>query len=215
MKSDEKAVSSRAEGNKLYGDKKFFEALLKYNESLCFATLGSENLGLAYANRSAAYFEMKLFGNSLKNIALARDFHYPQEKMETLTQRKTKCQEMAKQQMQLINPWNFFKLSYKANRKLRYAVDCLEFRSNEKYGKHIVTNRNLKVGDVLVIEKPFCSVLLSESRFVEIDRTNKFQRCAECLKDNQLDLIPCDSCCDGKKLLSTKNFIFHELLCLQ
>lgn len=200
MKSDEKAVSFRAEGNKLYSEKNFFEALLKYNESLCFATLESENLGLAYANRSAVFFEMKLLGNSLKNIALAQDFHYPQEKMETLTQRKAKCQEMSKQQMPLINAWNFFKLSHKANRKLRYAVDCLEFRSNDKYGKHIVTSRNLKVGDILVIEKPFCSVLLSESRFVEIDRTNKFQRCAECFKDNQLDLIPCDSCCDGKTL---------------
>lgn len=208
MKSDEKAVSIRAEGNKFYSEKKFFDALLKYNESLCFARLGSENLGLAYANRSAVFFEMKLFGNSLKNIALAREFHYPPTKMEILTQREEKCQDMSKQQIQPINPWNFFKLSHKTNRKLRCAIDYLEFRSNDKFGKHIVTSRNIKVGDVLVIEKPFCSVLLSESRFVEIDRTNKFQRCAECLMDNQLDLIPCESCCDGKKFLSTKSLIF-------
>lgn len=199
IKSDKKAEELRSEGNEKYKEKKFFEALLKYNESLCNASRGSENLGLAFANRSAVYLEMKLFGKSLKNIELARLHNYPSRSSDVLLKREEKCQTLMKQQVKLTDPWAFFKLPYKASKKLPFAVDSLELRVNEKYGKHIVTNQNFKVGDVLVIERPFCSVLLSESRFVEVDKSNKFQRCVSCLRDNQLDLIPCSDCCEGEK----------------
>lgn len=212
-KSDRKSEELRAEGNGKYSEKKFFEALLKYNESLCNATSESANLGFAFANRSAVYLEMKLYEKSLKNIELAKAHNYPIKSLDVLEKREEKCRALMKQQIKLPNPWSFFKLSYKANKKLPFVVNSLELRVNEKYGKHIVTNSNLKVGDILVIEKPFCSVLLSESRFVEVDKTNKFQRCAYCLKDNQLDLIPC-SCCEGKLRLGIhlrhSSKIFHS-----
>lgn len=199
MKSNERSVQLRKEGNQLYSNRKFFDSLLKYNESLCLAPVGSENLGLAFANRSAVYCELKLFANCLKNIDLAKAHNYPQKDFAVLEKRAAKCHESLKQQTKLVDPWSFFKLSFKCNRKLPCAIDCLEFRVSEKYGKHIVTNQALRVGDILAIEKPFCSALLSESRFVEVDKSNKFQRCLKCLKDNQLDLIPCTKCCEGKK----------------
>lgn len=199
IKSDKKAEELRNEGNEKYSEKKFFEALLKYNESLCNASVGSENVGLAFANRSAVYFQMKLFEKSLKNIEQARLHNYPINNLDVLLRREEKCRSMMKEQVKLADPWAFFKLSSKANKKLPFAVDSLKLKVNEKYGKHIVASQNFKVGDMLVIEKPFCSVLLSESRFVEVDKSNKFQRCVNCLRDNQLDLIQCDDCCEGEK----------------
>lgn len=197
MKSDQIAAALRAEGNKFYSARKFFDALVKYNESLCLAPKESESLGLAYANRSAVFFEMKLFNNSLRNIQLAKVHSYPPENLEILEKRREKCLAAMTQQPKLAEP-SFFKLSYKAHKKLPFVSECLELRVSEKFGKHIVTNRNIKVGDILAIESPFCSVLMSESQFVVVDRSNKYQRCSLCLIDNQLDLIPCENCCEGK-----------------
>lgn len=207
IKSDQKAEELRSEGNAKYSEKKFFEALIKYNESLCNASHGSENLGLAFANRSAVYLEMKLIERSLRNIELAKLHNYPTKNLELLAKREEKCRNLMKQQEKPADPWTFFKLSSKTNKKLPFVVDSLELRVNEKYGKHIVTNQKFKAGDILAIEKPFCSVLISESRFVAVDTTNKFQRCANCLKDNQLDLIPCSECCEGERLIETTSII--------
>lgn len=199
IKSDEKADALRAAGNKFYNQRNFLDALIKYNESLCHAPCESESLGLAFANKSAVYFETKLFDKSLKNIELAKAHKYPEKNLEILKKREEKCREMLKHQTKISDSWEFFKLSHNSNKKLPFTIDGLELRESGKYGKHIVTARPLKVGDVLAIEKPFCSVLISESQFVEVDKTNKFQRCANCLKDNQLDLIPCRECCEGKR----------------
>ena len=197
MKSNENSDQLRTEGNKFYGERKFFQALLKYNESLCYAKQRTENLGLAYANRSAVYFEVKLYSHCLQNIELARKNFSPEKNHEILSKREEKCKELERSQT-TKNPWNFFKLSYPANKKVPFVVDCLEIKSNEKYGRYIIAKNDLKVGDIVSIEKPFCGVLLSESNTLQIPVANIYQRCANCLKENALDLIPCTTCCKGE-----------------
>jgi hypothetical protein len=71
-----------------------------------------------------------------------------------------------------------------------------------KYGRHIVTKTALKVGDIVSIETPFCGVLLSESKMLQIPQDNIHQRCSNCLKENALDLIPCQNCSKGEGLIS-------------
>jgi SET and MYND domain-containing protein 4 len=156
-KSNERAGILRVEGNSFYTQRKFFNAILKYNESLCFADPSSDNLGHAFANRSAVYFEMKLYEKCLKNIELAKQNHYPEKSFEVLDKRGEKCKELMKTSREkILDPWNFFKLSYPANEKLPFIADCLEVKKSEKYGRHVITNRPLKVGDIIVVEKPFC-----------------------------------------------------------
>lgn len=197
-KCNEKSEQLRAEGNKFYSQRSFFDALLKYNESLCFAETGSENLGFAYANRSAVFFEMKLYENCLSNIELAKLHNYPENSFEILNKREARCKELMKNEIQKSSsPWSFFKLSHPPNKKIPFIADCLEVKINEKFGRHVITNKNLKVGDIIAIEKPFCEILLSESKFVEVPDGNIFQRCSNCLKENALDLIPCSNCCKG------------------
>lgn len=199
MKSDTKAEELRNEGNKFYAAKKFFDALIKYNESLCHATSDSNHLGLAFANRSAVYLEMKLYEKSLNNIELARAHNYPAKNLDILSKREEKCNLLINQSLKIVEPWSFFKMSFKPHEKLPFAVSPLELRINEKYGNYIITNQTLRVGDILAIEQPFVSVLLSESRFVKVEKSNKYQKCSNCLRDNQLHLIPCDSCSQGEK----------------
>lgn len=156
-KSENKSEILRGEGNKFYAKREFFNALLKYNESLCYAEPGSENLGYAFANRSAVYFEMKLYERCLRNVELARENFYPASQNETLSRREAKCKELRKgQQEKTSNVWDFFKLSYPSNEKLPFVADCIQVKISKKYGRHVITNRDLKVGDIVVVEDPFC-----------------------------------------------------------
>lgn len=50
-KSNAKAVAVRQEGNRYYADRVLDEAAEKYNESICWAEPGSEELGIGFANR--------------------------------------------------------------------------------------------------------------------------------------------------------------------
>lgn len=199
IKSATRSTKLREEGNKFYSQREFFNAIVKYNESLCFAEHGSENLGLAYANRSAVFFEMKLYKICLENIENARQNFYPEENFIILEKREEKCRDFLKSQKEKssFDPWSFFKLSYPANEKLPFVAKCLEVKKNEKYGRHVITNESLKVGDIVVIEKPFCSILLSQSKLYNIPESNIYQRCSSCLKENSLNLIPCSFCCKG------------------
>jgi SET and MYND domain-containing protein 4 len=188
----------KSEANRFYVQKKFHDALLKYNESLCFAEAESENLGLAYANRSAVYFEMKLYDKCLTNVKLARANGYPEKNLEILKKREEKCIEAIKQrrtETKATDALSFFKLSHPRNKKLPFVSDCLQLNIDKKYGKHIVTNRALNVGDVVAIDTPKFKVIKADSRYSTCFESNVLQRCGNCLKDNLLSLIPCTSCC--------------------
>lgn len=197
-KSDKISAEFRGAGNAFYSQRKFFDALIKYNESLCWAESGSENAGLAFANRSAVYFEMKLYEKCLNNIELAKANQYPKENFEILNKREAKCREPRNDIEIKSTPWDFFKLSYPPKKEIPFIANCLEMKNNAKFGRHIVTNRPLKVGDVVSIETPYCSVLLSESEFVEVPPSNIYQRCSNCFKAAALDLLPCPSCSQGE-----------------
>lgn len=51
VKKSKTAAECRQAGNQRFTVKRWHSALLNYNEGLCFAEPGSEELGLAYANR--------------------------------------------------------------------------------------------------------------------------------------------------------------------
>ncbi|CAO1442530.1 unnamed protein product [Diamesa hyperborea] len=213
-KSKENADKYRNEGNKLYSAKKYVEALLCYNKSLVFSEPGSESLGLAYANRSATYYEMELYENSLNNIQLAKDNRYPVRNMEKLEIREQKCLEM------INNPTNphkdltkavgqeFFELSYQANEKIPFIADCLELEKSPLFGRYITTKVPLHAGDIIAIEEPFCKVLSPESRY---------KYCANCFEDNFFDLLPCMECTGvmfcSEECAIAGNKKFHQYEC--
>ena len=120
-KNNLKAFSLRQEGNKLYNNKEFLASLLKYNESLCNSYQSSDHRGHAFANRSAVYFEMKLFSKSLSNIELALQNHYPDNCKETLLLRKEKCKKFLNNTKHTIdNQKSFFQLSFPRNKKIHF-----------------------------------------------------------------------------------------------
>jgi tetratricopeptide (TPR) repeat protein len=190
MKSLATSNSLRGDGNEFYKQRKFYDALLKYNESLCYAEVGSESAGHAYANRSAIYLEMKLFDECLRNIQAAFAHNYPEKNFEVLKKREEKCRKlMENSKRKSENILEFFKLSHEPNEKISSIADCLELKCGKKYGRHIVTKKSLKVGDVIAFDDPYCGILRKEFLY---------QRCSFCFKANNLSLMPCEGCTEGK-----------------
>lgn len=189
MKSDGLSNSFRSDGNDKFARKLFRQAIVDYNQSLCHAETDSCK-SLAYSNRSAVYFEVRKYKLCLENIQLAREFDYPEKKSEKLHDRERKCENLLKlaDTSEKSNE-KFFSLSYESHETIPFIVAGIELRSSEKYGNYLITKRDLKTGDVIAIEEPFVKIL---------DKNFRFERCANCLKQNNLNLIPCDGCSDGE-----------------
>ena len=212
MKCNERAEEFRNRGNEFFREKKYLEALVAYNESLCCAERESEHVALGFANRSAVYLVLKLYEECLENIKSACDYGYPEDKVCKLKEREEKCENYMKKCSQRVNNdhLSFFKLSHPANPKIPFIVDCLKLQENEKYGCYLITTKDLKTGDVIAIEEPF---------YKFVDKDVYHSRCANCLKSNKLNLIPCDDCDTSKtedfkriKLINQNFFSSHVLL---
>lgn len=184
------ADSFLVKGNENFRSGLFYDALVSYNKSLCFATEDSQQVALLYVKRSEIYLKVQLYEECLENLDLARQFELPTREM---AERFKNCQNL----MQLSkikdedDPWNFFKLSYEPHERIPYIVKCLRLDENEKYGRFIVTTSELKPGDVIAIEEP---------TFKFIDSEVFASRCASCLKTNNLSLIPCPSCTNSETI---------------
>lgn len=64
------------------------------------------------------------------------------------------------------------------------ASDAVAIKYSEKYGRHLVATRKIKPGELLILEKPYCSKLEEE---------NMYTHCAHCLQECW-SLIPCRCC---------------------
>lgn len=85
-----------------------------------------------------------------------------------------------------------FKLSYKANPKIPFFIDALELREDAKNGKHLITTRDLKGGDVIaVIDKPWRAPVSSM-------KVDYLIGCYTCADTNNGDLIP--GKCQGEEM---------------
>lgn len=186
-KSDELAVNRRIKGNELFKDEKYFSALCCYNESLCLASPDSETLGLAYANRSAVYFEIGEYTLCLENIQRAKDSKYPSVLISKLDKRERLCRQQIKEKPK--SPIAL-QLMHKANPNYPYIADCLKLKQNSEFGRHIITEKSLKAGEVIAIEEPFIALLNTKS---------VYKRCTNCLGQFNLNLQPCANCTSGKK----------------
>jgi SET and MYND domain-containing protein 4 len=148
MESIEKTKRNRRcndlliQGNSMFKEEKYYEALVFYNKSLMTSLPHSPQISLAYSYRSAVYLKIMEYKLCLDNIQLARDSGHPAEKLQTLKDREEKCKMLMKTESCNNNdPWEFFKLSYPANPKIPFIVNCLELRKDQKFGRHIITNR--------------------------------------------------------------------------
>lgn len=217
-KSNQIAEAIRMKGVKAFLNGELYEAIMKFNKSLCLAEPSTKNVGLIFANRAEAYFKLELYEHCLYNLELARNEYCPKEKLDEMKEIEESCLNLLGGPMIVHeNPWNFFKLSYPAKEKLPYVINSLEVKCDKKYGRYIITNQPLNVGDIIAIENPFFKILKTDPEDDEYPETNFYQYCANCLSDNLLDLIPCSKCLTtmfcSQKCLQAANKRFHQYEC--
>lgn len=188
-KDDVKAITARNEGNKHFVAIDYLQALIKYNESLCHATPLSEAMATAYGNRSAVYLKTGHYDFCLENIELALQQGCPKKLKDKLLKRKEECLELMNnldlnkkfKDLKIDNLNRKVSLSYKANEKIPGVVECIDLVANEKSGRGLIAKKDLKPGDILILEEPYLKAL-------KLDRV--YSHCLNCLQSNFLNLIP-------------------------
>lgn len=157
----------------------YFDTLMSLNKILSFSRARAE-IASCYVRRSRIYFRLEQYQKCLRNIELARQYGSAPELLCNL---EAKCVELISSRQ--YQATDFFQLSYPPHDENPAIVSCLKLRVNDKFGRHVVTTRRLKSGDVIAIEKPF---------YKSLDPTLTQGRCVNCLKSNLLDLTPCEFC---------------------
>lgn len=203
QKNEMVSTERRKQGNELFKAKNWTEAIEQYNQSIRFAYNGSENLGLAYANRSACFLHLKMYEKCLADIELARKANYPQKLMQKLDEREAECSKKMKEstkENEKVTP----ELSFASNTKFPALANILEVRSNNEFGKHIVTKRDIDVGKIVMLEDAF--VFGVDLRLVTV--------CKTCAK-HTTNFIPCPNCADvmfcNQKCMDSNNI--HGMVC--
>uniref|UniRef100_A0A4Y0BGH1 MYND-type domain-containing protein n=1 Tax=Anopheles funestus TaxID=62324 RepID=A0A4Y0BGH1_ANOFN len=192
VKDKAQAIAFRAKGNEYFhptSKEGLGKALIYYNLSIAYAEKGSEERAIAYTNRSMVCLQYERYEECLVNIRLARESNCPERLMEKLNRREAAALDG------LLKPHtdtgieredvDELKLSYNSHKNVPQMVECLELHRNEEFGRHMVTTRKLKAGDILMIEKPFATMLNDDA---------KLTRCAHCHDIKPLILIPCEGC---------------------
>ncbi|XP_063706013.1 SET and MYND domain-containing protein 4-like [Culicoides brevitarsis] len=186
-KNEKLAIEARSLANNLFmKEKDFVQALELYNKSLCLSPVGSENIGICYANRSAVFFESGFYQFCLDNIELALENNYPEQMKPKLEARRLKCLEfLKKSKKESAETESAIELSFPASKLNPFIIDGIELKTSEEFGRHICAKRDLFPGHVIMIDKPYFQSL-------EVGAENKF--CNNCHNQNLLNLVPCEFC---------------------
>lgn len=201
------AKKLRDKGNDLYSKKKYHDAMAYYNQSISYAENDSEALALAYANRSNCFLNLNLFQECLIDIERAR-IGYPSARMTKLDNREKKCMDLMNK-IGNVSHVREPELSFDENGMHAGVADCLKIEKNPKFGRHVVTTRDLKIGQTILVENPFAfkhepikpdhstmhDPFVDKSRIIQHERTgeNTFGRCMYCYVEC-VNLIPCKNC---------------------
>lgn len=180
-KDNDYALKLRKEGNALFGESKWDQAMDKYNRSLCYAENDSELIGLAYANRSSCFLRLKMFDKCLIDIDLAKKAAFPEHLIAKLETRGEDCLKSIEDGLQAVS--NEAKLSYEPHPNYPGMVNHLSIVTDPKYGRGVITTKDMDVGDTVLLEP----IYFGESY------VRKYETCSVCLKTNT-NLVPCRTC---------------------
>lgn len=178
-KNNELAAFYRKSGNAEFTEDKFGVALECYNQSLLFAENGTEDIALAYGNRSACFFHLKKYDKCLVDIQLAIDANYPAKLMSKLEKRREECIRLKPEQLQLDEP----RLSFHHDTRFPCLANAVQLTYNKEFGRHFVANCDIDVGQTILVEDMYVMGQLRENTM----------KCSICFKE-EVNLIPCTKC---------------------
>lgn len=202
-KSNRIATEFRVTGNQKFKNNSWRAAMELYNQSLLFAENDSENVSLAYANRSACFLHMQKYTQCLRDIEMAKENNYPKQLMHKLEEREVQCLEKIKE-TDNVHDENEPKLSFDPDERFPCMANVLKIETNNKFGRHIVAKCDIDVGQTVLVEEPFVIGFEADDRTL----------CFTCLKQMK-NFIPCHNCVDAmfcdEKCMQTNDI--HKIAC--
>ncbi|CAL7933345.1 unnamed protein product [Xylocopa violacea] len=231
-KSAKESEKLREQGNKVFVSKPLetgtcLKALKLYTESIAYAPYPSEQLALAYANRSAVLMKVHKYELCIDDIDRALTLTYPDNLRGKLYVRKVECLNALKHPNvkdavkeaqcwleklslddanrkklnDILNSAKMIASSNKVqkqnvakqpllpqiktcNNEVPCASDAVAIRYNKEYGRHVMATRKINPGEILVVEKPYSLMLISD---------NIRTHCSNCLEQSWAN-IPCNYC---------------------
>lgn len=214
----EKAHEFRVEGNDLFKKKLYADALHFYTKAILSAPLPEnesqhpEELSLAFGNRSATYFYLKEWEKCLHDIEQALEHDFPSDLRSKLLSRREMCVKELEKGSSINKRVSAFwgdGVDFSRNSKIPNASASLEVKVSDEKGRYVVANDDIKVGEILFMEKPYASVLLPS--FYE----SYCHHCSATLSG--LPVMPCKQCNQvsycSKQCVDESWMAYHKFEC--
>lgn len=202
-KSDQRSTQLRLKGNEKVSQHLWWEAIELYNQSICAAKIDSENISLAYANRSLCFMTMHMYDKCIADIELATNANYPKQSMSKLAQRRKFCMEhrenFPQRKVDILKP------DFAEDENFPGMANILKFQYDDHFGWHLVAEDNIAVGEIVLVEDAFvASPVVSPA--VDV--------CSNCFKA-RMNFIPCKNCSESMfcSQACAENDKFHEISC--
>lgn len=216
-KSSSMSSKIRQEGNLLYSKKhhenSHMEVLSLYSKSIAFAPKNSEELALGFGNRSALLIHVKKYEECIIDIERALSITKSKELKAKLSTRKALCLKSLNesksnfQKTALIDSKKLKLPQIKLSKKVSCVVESVKLKYDEKYGKHMVANQDIRPGEVIAVEKAFLSFPL---------KTKQYVVCSHCLSQSW-NANPCNFCTENiycsEKCKSQAWEEYHDIEC--
>lgn len=201
-KCDQTASELRIAGNELFKKKDWLGALEKYNESLRYAEIDTDNMSAAYGNRSVCLFHLKLYQKCLVDIEFAIKTNKWLSKLEKRKAESSRL--MNKVEAQNDFQIDILELSYEPDENFPGMANVLEIKRSDDFGRHIVAKCDIPVGKNILVEECFASSTYK----------GKFKGCRVC-QDTVQNFIACNGCVDAMfcNEKCVKRGAFHPLEC--
>lgn len=184
------AMSHRERGKQLFVEKEFVGAMQAFNVAMLFSPRRSDEMALAFANRSACFLHLNMPNECLTDIELAKQSNYPQNLLHKLNDRTTKCHTLKEKNVKpALYAMGEPVLSFAEHGTFAGVADCLEIQRNDEFGQHVVTTRDLEIGQTILVEHPFSIVPRKCCG-------QYFDRCFYCFKKFK-NFISCTDCNAG------------------
>lgn len=183
-KSNKVAKEKRKLGIESFNKREWNDAIDWFNESLCFAENGSKHIGIAYADRSACFFNLKSYEKCLVDIELATSHSY--QKPAELEKRKDSCFMLIASDRNQNDSCDNLQLKSHLSECGYFAgaSDTIDLQmQNGRYS--IAAKQDIDVGKIIAVDKAFTKTLYTIYGW----------KCNICLKSAvQTNLVPCKRC---------------------
>ncbi|XP_063916970.1 SET and MYND domain-containing protein 4-like [Zophobas morio] len=169
-KSDELAFTHIDGGKRKCLVGKYWDALEDFTQSVAAAE--SETvLALGYGHRAECFLKLEMPDKCLEEVERA-SAGYPKDLIEKLVEIKTQAESM----VPCLS-------SYYESLPGDDFDNCIRVERDDKFGTHVVATRDVEVGDIIMIEEPFTSVLTSD----------RLTHCHQC-QNLCYNPVPCNKC---------------------